>query len=89
MGLDLDPAAGQTPLDDDERADLRITTIGTRGELDEFEQIGVEQALVWTMATRPDTNRIGRGKSRDPPGPGFELLAQGCQRLAGGFRRSS
>jgi Fic-DOC domain mobile mystery protein B len=40
---------GQTPLDDDEKEGLRILTIATRGELDEFEQQNIEQAIQWTM----------------------------------------
>jgi len=49
MGLDLDYGDGQTPLDEDEKEGLLITTITTRGELDEFEQLGVEKAVEWTM----------------------------------------
>ena len=49
MGLDLDSTDGQTPLDEDEKESLLITTITTRGELDEFEQLGVEKAIEWTM----------------------------------------
>jgi len=52
MGLDLDAAEGQTPLDDDERDGLRIVSITTRGELDEFEQLGVEQAVACSMKRR-------------------------------------
>ncbi|MEX1276335.1 MAG: mobile mystery protein B [Bacteroidota bacterium] len=49
MGLDLDNTEGQTPLDENEKEGLLITTITTRGELDEFEQLGVEKAIEWTM----------------------------------------
>ncbi len=49
MGLDLDYTDGQTPLDEDEKDDLLISTITTRGELNEFEQLGVEKAIEWTM----------------------------------------
>ncbi len=52
MGLDLDSADGQTPLDEDEKEGLLITTITTRGELDEFEQLGVEKAIEWTRKRR-------------------------------------
>ena len=45
MGLDLDYIDGQTPLDDDEKEGLLIKTIATRGELDEFEQQNIEQAV--------------------------------------------
>lgn len=48
MGLDLDTTNGQTPLDEDEKEGPLITTITTRGELDEFEQLGVEKAIEWT-----------------------------------------
>ncbi len=47
MGLDLDYTNGQTPIDEDEKEGLLITTITTRGELDEFEQLGVEKAIEW------------------------------------------
>jgi len=52
MGLDLDYAGGQTPLEEDEKEGLLITTITTRGELDEFEQLGVEKAIEWTRRRR-------------------------------------
>ena len=48
MGLDADEVQGQTPLDQDEKDGLLITTISTRSELDEFEQLGVERAVEWT-----------------------------------------
>jgi len=49
MGLDLEYGEGQTPLDDDEKEGLLIPTIATRGELDEFEQQNIEQAILWTI----------------------------------------
>lgn len=49
MGLDLDHADGQTPLDEDEKEGLIIETITNRGELDEFEQQNIEKAVEWTM----------------------------------------
>jgi len=50
MGLDLDYTAGQTPLEEEEKEGLLIPTIGTRSELDEFEQQNIEQAMQWTIA---------------------------------------
>jgi hypothetical protein len=47
MGLDLDYMEGQTPLEDDEKEGLLIPTIATRGELDEFEQQNIEDAVLW------------------------------------------
>jgi Fic-DOC domain mobile mystery protein B len=49
MGLDLDFDSGQTPLDEDEKDGLLIPTIATRGELDEFEQQNIEEALLWVL----------------------------------------
>jgi Fic-DOC domain mobile mystery protein B len=49
MGLDLDYTDGQTPLDEDERDGLLIKNIATRGDLDEFEQLNIEKAVLWTM----------------------------------------
>ena len=49
MGLDLDYIDGQTPLDEEEKDGLLIPTIATRGELDEFEQQNIEQAVQWTL----------------------------------------
>ncbi|MGB4776475.1 MAG: mobile mystery protein B [Daejeonella sp.] len=49
MGLELEYIDGQTPLDEDEKEGLLISTIATRGELDEFEQQNIEQAIQWTL----------------------------------------
>ena len=49
MGLDLEYLPGQTPLDEDEKDGLLIPTITTRGELDEFEQKNIEEAIQWSL----------------------------------------
>ncbi len=49
MGLDLDYNLGQTPLNEDEKEGLRIRTIATRAELDEFEQLNIEDAMQWVL----------------------------------------
>jgi Fic-DOC domain mobile mystery protein B len=49
MGLDLAYIDGQTPLGEEEKDGLLIPTIATRGELDEFEQQNIEQAVQWTL----------------------------------------
>lgn len=49
MGLDLQNPEGQTPLDDDEKEGLLIPIIATRGELDEFEQQNIEEAILWSL----------------------------------------
>lgn len=49
MGLDLAYTDGQSPLDDEEVEGLLIPTISTRGELNEFEQQNIEQAIQWSL----------------------------------------
>ena len=58
MGLDLDYVDGQTPLDEDEKDGLLIPTITTRGELDEFEQLGVEKANEWLLTKKFTIDKI-------------------------------
>ncbi len=58
MGLNIEYIEGQTPLDEEEKEGLLITTISTRGELDEFEQANIQQAIEWTMKTRFSTEEI-------------------------------
>lgn len=58
MGLDLDYTDGQTPIDEDEKEGLLIPTIMTRGELDEFEQLGVEKAVEWARKRKFKIDRI-------------------------------
>lgn len=52
MGLKLEYIEGQTPIDEDEKEGLLIPTISTRGDLNEFEQANIEQAIEWTMKNR-------------------------------------
>ncbi len=52
MGLDFDYIDRQTPLEEDEKEGLLIPTIATRGELDEFEQQNIEQAVQWTLSRK-------------------------------------
>ncbi|HHL52847.1 MAG TPA: mobile mystery protein B [Flammeovirgaceae bacterium] len=49
MGLENEYIDGQTPLDEDEIGELKIKTISTRGELDEFEQANIEKAIEWSL----------------------------------------
>lgn len=58
MGLDLDYSDSRTPLDEDEKEGLLIKSITNRGELDEFEQLGVEKAIAWTMKRKPTLKQI-------------------------------
>jgi len=56
VGIELQYKDGQTPLDESEKGGLKIRTITTQGELDEFEQLNIEKAIEWTISTklRPD-----------------------------------
>lgn len=58
MGLALEFEDGQTPLDDDEKEGLLIKSVSTRGELDEFEQLNIEQAMLWTMGRSFKTENL-------------------------------
>jgi Fic-DOC domain mobile mystery protein B len=49
MGLEIEYLEGQTPLDEEEIEGLKIKSISTRRELDEFEQLNIEKAIQWTM----------------------------------------
>ncbi|WP_417592431.1 mobile mystery protein B [Owenweeksia hongkongensis] len=49
MGLNLDYTDGQTPLDEEEKDGLLIPSISTKGELDEFEQQNIEEAIQWIL----------------------------------------
>jgi len=58
MGLDLIYNDGQTPLDEDEKEGLLIKSITTRGELDEFEQQNIEDAIQWSLTRKFKSERI-------------------------------
>ena len=58
MGLELQYKDGQTPLDDDEKEGLKIKSITTQGELDEFEQLNIEKAVEWTIHNKLKPERI-------------------------------
>ena len=52
MGLNLDNIDGQTPINEEEKEGLRIETISTKGEVDEFEQLNIEEALQWIFGKK-------------------------------------
>lgn len=58
MGLELQYKEGQTPLDEDEKLGLKIKSITTQGELDEFEQLNIEKAIEWTIHTNLKPEKI-------------------------------
>jgi len=52
MGLKIEYENGQTALSKEEMQGLKIPTITTREELDEFEQQNIEKALEWYLYRR-------------------------------------
>jgi len=58
MGLDLEYIEGQTPLDEDDKDGLLIKTISTKGELDEFEQLNIQQAIEWSIKTKIELKQL-------------------------------
>lgn len=58
MGLNLDYSHGQTPIDENESEGLKIPSISTKGELDEFEQKNIEEAVLWTVGTKIKVDKL-------------------------------
>ena len=58
MGLELKYSDGQTPLDEEEKEGLKIKSITTKSELDEFEQANIEKAVEWTIHNNFKPERI-------------------------------
>ena len=58
MGLDLEYFKGQSPIDEDEKEGLKIKTISTRGELDEFEQSNIQKAVEWSLKIKHSYKKI-------------------------------
>ena len=58
MGLDLEYIKGQTPIDEEEKEELKIKTISTRGELDEFEQANIQKSIEWSLKRKYPYEKI-------------------------------
>jgi Fic-DOC domain mobile mystery protein B len=58
MGLGLIYEEGQTPLDEEEKEGLLISSITTKGELDEFEQLNIQKAIEWSLKKRWRAEKI-------------------------------
>ena len=56
--MNLEYIDGQTPLDEEEKEGIRIPTISTREELDEFEQQNIEEALQWLLTRKLKPEQI-------------------------------
>ena len=58
MGLNLKYGDGQTPIDEGEKEGLKIKSITTQKELDEFEQLNIEKAIEWTIHVNLNSEKI-------------------------------
>jgi len=58
MGLKIEYKDGQTPLSEEARKGLLINTITTQGELDEFEQQNIGEAVSWTMGKKISAEKL-------------------------------
>lgn len=58
MGLNLEYEVGQTPLDEEEKVGLKIVSIATNAELNEFEQHNIEQAILWTFGKKINEQKL-------------------------------
>jgi Fic-DOC domain mobile mystery protein B len=58
MGINFEYQDGQTPLDEEEKEGLLITTITTRAELDEFEQLNIQKAIEWTLIRKFKSDKV-------------------------------
>lgn len=86
MGLKIEYIDGQTPLDEEESEGLRIATISTRGELDEFEQQNIEKAIEWTLARTFKAEKI---MTEEFVRELHHKMFGGVWKWAGEFRRSN
>lgn len=50
--MDLEYKDGQTPLSESDKEELLIEIISTQKELDEYEQLNIEKAMVWIYSTK-------------------------------------
>lgn len=58
MGLNLTYQDGQTPLDPEQINGLKIKTISTQQQLNEFEQTNINEALQWLNSKRKINNLL-------------------------------
>jgi Fic-DOC domain mobile mystery protein B len=58
MGIKFEYDEGQTPLDEEEKDGLLVSTITTHEELNEFEQLNIQKAIEWTIARKFKAEQI-------------------------------
>ncbi|MBD5804148.1 Adenosine monophosphate-protein transferase NmFic [Azoarcus sp. Aa7] len=83
MALELDTSPGQTPLDPDEAAGLIAKHITTQGDLNEWEQANILEAIKW-LATKRHREVLTEGFCREL----HKRMFGKTWKWAGQFRRS-
>lgn len=58
MGLDHDYIRGHTPLEEEEKEGLILSSISSKADLDEFEQQNIEEAIEWVMGRKLTPEKI-------------------------------
>lgn len=58
MGLNFKYQNGQTHLDEEEKEGLKIKSITTHDELNEFEQLNIEKAIEWIISSKFKPKKI-------------------------------
>ncbi|MCB9256150.1 MAG: mobile mystery protein B [Chitinophagales bacterium] len=58
MGLNLRYLEGQTPLNEEEKEDLKIKSLTSQNELNELEQLNIEKAIAWAIQSRLKAEKI-------------------------------
>lgn len=58
MGLELEYNNGQTELEEQEKEGLKIKTITSHKELDEYEQLSIERAVEWLITKKFNANQV-------------------------------
>lgn len=56
--MKLQYSDGQTPINEDEKEGLKIKSISTMGELDQFEQQNIEEAMSWFFGRSFRTEQV-------------------------------
>jgi len=58
MGLNFDYHDGQTPLSEEEKDGLLISSITTHAELNEHEQLNIQKAVEWSILRKHKQDKI-------------------------------
>lgn len=58
MGLKLEYALGQSPISEEEKEGIKIKSISTQSDLNQFEQLNIEKAMIWLIRTKINPQKI-------------------------------